>query len=100
MLRSSGNVHAASARRSFVEPPDDPVPKRSAVNLDSVENVSVAMLIERNRSSRRRQDARRLRCAGSRHPLRKMTAQHTTAVSKTADIRILIAGLAEEEFGP
>jgi hypothetical protein len=29
-----------------------------------------------------------------------MTAQHTTAVSKTADIRILIAGLAEEEFGP
>ena len=30
-----------------LEPGDDPVPKRSAVNLDSVECVSVALLVER-----------------------------------------------------
>lgn len=31
----------------LLEPGDDPVPRRSAVNLDSVESVSVAVLIER-----------------------------------------------------
>ena len=30
-----------------LEPADDPVPKRSAVNLDSVESVSIAVLVER-----------------------------------------------------
>jgi mRNA interferase MazF len=30
-----------------LEPGDDPVPKRCAVNLDSVESVSVAVLVER-----------------------------------------------------
>ena len=30
-----------------LEPGEDPVPKRSAVNLDSVENVSIAVLVER-----------------------------------------------------
>jgi mRNA interferase MazF len=30
-----------------LEPPDDPVPMRSAANLDSVESVSVAVLVER-----------------------------------------------------
>jgi mRNA interferase MazF len=30
-----------------LEPGDDPVPRPSAVNLDSVESVSVALLIER-----------------------------------------------------
>ena len=30
-----------------LEPGDDPVPRRSAVNLDSVESVSVAALVER-----------------------------------------------------
>ncbi|HVF14867.1 MAG TPA: type II toxin-antitoxin system PemK/MazF family toxin [Acidimicrobiales bacterium] len=30
-----------------LEPGDDPVPRRSAVNLDSVESVSVAVLVER-----------------------------------------------------
>jgi mRNA interferase MazF len=30
-----------------LEPGDDPVPRRSAVNLDSVDNVSVAALTER-----------------------------------------------------
>lgn len=30
-----------------LDPGDDPVPKRSAVNLDSVESVSVAVLVER-----------------------------------------------------
>lgn len=30
-----------------LEPGDDPVPKRSAVNLDSVESVSVAVLVQR-----------------------------------------------------
>jgi mRNA interferase MazF len=29
------------------EPGDDPVPQRCAVNLDSVESVSVAVLVER-----------------------------------------------------
>jgi mRNA interferase MazF len=31
----------------ILEPGDDPVPQRSAVNLDSVESVSVAVLVER-----------------------------------------------------
>ena len=30
-----------------LEPGDDPVPRRSAVNLDSIESVSVAVLVER-----------------------------------------------------
>jgi mRNA interferase MazF len=30
-----------------VEPGDDPVPRKSAINLDSVESVSVAVLVER-----------------------------------------------------
>jgi mRNA interferase MazF len=30
-----------------LEPGDDPVPRRSAVNLDSVESVAVAVLVER-----------------------------------------------------
>lgn len=30
-----------------LEPGDDPVPRRSAVNLDSVESVSVAVLVRR-----------------------------------------------------
>jgi mRNA interferase MazF len=35
------------ASEVVLEPADDPVPKRSAVNLDSVESISVAMLVER-----------------------------------------------------
>lgn len=31
----------------LLEPPDDPIPLLSVVNLDSVESVSVATLIER-----------------------------------------------------
>jgi mRNA interferase MazF len=31
----------------MVEPGEDPVPRRSAINLDSIENVSVAVLVER-----------------------------------------------------
>ena len=31
----------------LLEPNDDPVPRRSAVNLDSVESVSIAVLTER-----------------------------------------------------
>jgi mRNA interferase MazF len=30
-----------------LEPGDDPIPQRSAVNLDSVESVSVSVLVER-----------------------------------------------------
>jgi mRNA interferase MazF len=30
-----------------LEPDDDPVPRRSSINLDSVESVSVAVLVER-----------------------------------------------------
>jgi mRNA interferase MazF len=30
-----------------LEPGDDPIPQRSAVNLDSVESVSVAVLVQR-----------------------------------------------------
>jgi len=30
-----------------LEPGDDPVPRRSAVNLDSVESVSLAVLVDR-----------------------------------------------------
>jgi mRNA interferase MazF len=35
------------ASEDLLEPGDDPVPLRSAVNLDSVESVSVAVLVER-----------------------------------------------------
>lgn len=31
----------------MLEPGDDPVPRRSAVDLDSVESVSIAVLVER-----------------------------------------------------
>jgi mRNA interferase MazF len=31
----------------LLEPDDDPVPRRSAINLDSVESVSVGVLVER-----------------------------------------------------
>ena len=40
-----------------LEPGDDPIPLRSAVNLDSVESVSVAVLVDRlGRLSDRRMD--------------------------------------------
>jgi mRNA interferase MazF len=32
---------------ALLEPGDDPIPQRSAVNLDSVESVSVAVLVQR-----------------------------------------------------
>src|SRR5918996_4405069 len=35
------------ASEVVLEPGDDPIPRRSAVNLDSVESVSVAVFIER-----------------------------------------------------
>jgi mRNA interferase MazF len=35
------------ASEVVLEPGDDPVPKRSAANLDSVESVSIAVLVER-----------------------------------------------------
>lgn len=35
------------ASEVVLEAPDDPVPRRSAVNLDSVESVSIAVLVER-----------------------------------------------------
>jgi mRNA interferase MazF len=35
------------ASEVVLEPDDDPVPRRSAINLDSVESVSVAVLVER-----------------------------------------------------
>jgi len=35
------------ASEVVLEPVDDPVPLRSAVNLDSVESVSVAVLVQR-----------------------------------------------------
>ena len=35
------------ASEVVLEPGDDPIPRRTAVNLDSVENVSLAALVER-----------------------------------------------------
>lgn len=35
------------ASEVILEPGDDPVPRRSAVNLDSVESVSLAILVDR-----------------------------------------------------
>ena len=35
------------ASEVLLDPDDDPIPKRSAVNLDSVESISVAVLVER-----------------------------------------------------
>ena len=35
------------ASEVVLEPGDDPIPKRSAVNLDSVESISVAVLVDR-----------------------------------------------------
>jgi mRNA interferase MazF len=37
----------AIASEVVLEPGDDPVPQRSAVNLDSVESVSLGVLVER-----------------------------------------------------
>ncbi|MGO9753732.1 MAG: type II toxin-antitoxin system PemK/MazF family toxin [Solirubrobacteraceae bacterium] len=37
----------ALASEVLLDPGEDPVPKRSAVNLDSVESVSVGVLVER-----------------------------------------------------
>lgn len=31
----------------MLEPGDDPIPRRSAINLDSVESVSTGVLVER-----------------------------------------------------
>ena len=35
------------ASEVVLEPDDDPIPRRSSINLDSVESVSVAVLVER-----------------------------------------------------
>lgn len=35
------------ASEVVVEPGDDPVPRKSAINLDSIESVSLAVLVER-----------------------------------------------------
>jgi mRNA interferase MazF len=35
------------ASEVVLEPGDDPIPKRSAINLDSVESVAIATLVER-----------------------------------------------------
>ena len=35
------------ASEVVLEPGDDPIPKRSAANLDSVESISVAVLVDR-----------------------------------------------------
>jgi len=35
------------ASEVILEPGDDPIPRRAAVNLDSVESVTVAVLVER-----------------------------------------------------
>ena len=35
------------ASEVVLEPGDDPIPRRSAVNLDSVESVSLAVLVQR-----------------------------------------------------
>jgi mRNA interferase MazF len=37
----------ALASEVVLEPDDDPIPRRSAVNLDSVESVSTGVLVER-----------------------------------------------------
>jgi mRNA interferase MazF len=37
----------ALASQVVLEPGDDPIPRRSAVNLDSVESVSTGVLVER-----------------------------------------------------
>ena len=49
------------ASEVLLEPGDDPVPLRSAVNLDSVESVSMAILVER--MGRLADDRMRLICA-------------------------------------
>jgi mRNA interferase MazF len=35
------------ASEVVVEPGDDPVPRRSSINLDSIESISLAILVER-----------------------------------------------------
>ena len=35
------------ASEVVLEPGDDPIPRRSAINLDSVESVSIGVLVER-----------------------------------------------------
>jgi mRNA interferase MazF len=40
--------HPGLASEVVLEPDCDPIPRRSAVNLDSVESVSVAVLVDRH----------------------------------------------------
>ena len=42
-----GRIICIGAGQEVSEPGEDPVPRRSAVNLDSVETVSVGLLVER-----------------------------------------------------
>lgn len=45
--RALHHNHSGLASEVVLEPGSDPVPRRSAVNLDSVESVSVAVLVDR-----------------------------------------------------
>ena len=46
-LTCDGRLEDALANRRHTDPADDPVPRRCAVNLDSVESVSIGVLTER-----------------------------------------------------
>jgi len=46
----------------LLEVDDDPIPRTSAINLDSIESVAVGVLVERFGPSLRRTHARSLRC--------------------------------------
>lgn len=54
-----------------LEPAEDPVPRRSAVDLDSIESVPVAVLVERLGPAGRRADSRSLFGAGGGGGLRR-----------------------------
>ncbi len=46
-MRVAYSWHDPSSSEVLLEPGDDPIPRRTAVNLDSVEGVSIAALVER-----------------------------------------------------
>ena len=47
MRRPFSTTIRALPSEVVLEPDDDPIPRRSAVNLDSVESVSIGVLVER-----------------------------------------------------
>lgn len=86
------------ASEVVLEPGSDPIPRRSAVNLDSVESVSVAVLV--NRLGRLADIRMHLHGPRGRRRLLSMTRQQTSEnPSRSSDERIRTAPWLNEQDG-